>query len=100
MGELAGRLADRIYVTDEESYNEDPKVIRDMVLDGISQVHAESKTEEIADRREAIRKAMSVARKGDTILVTGMGHEVFRIVNGERLPWNDGDVVRELALEK
>jgi UDP-N-acetylmuramoyl-L-alanyl-D-glutamate--2,6-diaminopimelate ligase len=100
MGELAGRLADRIYVTDEESYNEDPKVIRDMVLDGISQAHAESKTEEIADRREAIRKAMSVARKGDTILVTGMGHEVFRIVNGERLPWNDGDVVRELALEK
>lgn len=100
MGELAGRLADRIYVTDEESYNEDPKVIRDMVLDGISLAHAESKTEEIADRREAIRKAMSVARKGDTILVTGMGHEVFRIVNGERLPWNDGDVVREIALEK
>jgi UDP-N-acetylmuramyl tripeptide synthase len=29
-----------------------------------------------------------------------MGHEVFRIVNGEKLPWNDGDVVRELLAEK
>lgn len=100
MGNIAGRLADRIFVTDEESYNEDPKTIRDMVLDGIAEAHAENKTEEIADRREAIKKAMNVARKGDTILVTGMGHEVYRIVNGERIPWNDGDVVRELVLEK
>lgn len=100
MGEIAGRLADRIFITDEESYNEDPKIIRDMLIDGINAAKAENKTEEIADRREAIKKAMSVARKGDTILVTGMGHEVFRIVDGQRLPWNDGDVVRELATEK
>lgn len=100
MGELAGRLADRIFVTDEESYNEDPKVIRDMVLEGVETAKAKGKTEEIADRREAIKKAMSVARSGDTILITGMGHEVFRIVGGERLPWNDGEVVRELANEK
>ncbi len=57
----------------------------------------EPKTEEIADRRDAIAKAMNVARAGDTVLITGMGHEQFRIVMGERLPWNDGDVVRELA---
>ena len=44
-----------------------------------------------------MEKAMKIARAGDTILVTGMGHEQFRIVNGERLPWNDGDVVRDLA---
>lgn len=100
MGELAGRLADRIFVTDEESYNEDPAVIRRMVLEGIAQAGADNKTEEIADRREAIGKAMSVARKGDTILVTGMGHEIYRIVDGERLPWNDGDVVREIAAGK
>jgi UDP-N-acetylmuramoyl-L-alanyl-D-glutamate--2,6-diaminopimelate ligase len=55
---------------------------------------------EIADRREAIKRALDIATKGDTILVTGMGHEVFRIVNGEKLPWNDGDVVRELLAEK
>lgn len=97
MGGIAARLADRIILTDEESYNEDPTEIRRMVMDGISDAKGEAKTEEIADRRGAIAKALKIARKGDTILVTGMGHERFRIVNGERLPWNDADVVRELV---
>ena len=30
------------------------------------------------------------------VLITGMGHEQYRIVNGERLPWNDTVVVREI----
>lgn len=97
MGEIAAKRADRIILTDEESYNEDPKAIRDQVLAGIEQAGATAKVTEIADRREAIEKAMSIATKGDTILITGMGHEQFRIVNGERLPWNDADVVREIA---
>lgn len=97
MGEIAARLADRIILTDEESYNEDPQQIRDMVMDGIAAAGGEAKTEEVADRREAIEKALKIARKDDTVLITGMGHERFRIVNGERLPWNDADVVRELA---
>lgn len=97
MGSIAARLADRIFVTDEESYNEDPAEIRQMVLAGIREAKGQGRTEEIADRREAIAKALSIARSGDTILVTGMGHEQFRIIGGERLPWNDGDVIRELA---
>lgn len=97
MGGIAARLADRIFVTDEESYNEDPDAIRRMLLDGIAEAHGEGKTVEIADRREAIAKALSVARKDDVVLITGMGHEQFRIIAGERLPWNDGDVVRELV---
>ena len=96
MGEIAARLADRIILTDEESYNEDPEVIRRMVYEGIEEGSGTGKTTEIPDRREAIERALSIATKGDTILITGMGHEQFRIVNGERLPWNDGDVVREL----
>jgi UDP-N-acetylmuramoyl-L-alanyl-D-glutamate--2,6-diaminopimelate ligase len=97
MGRIAARLADRILLTDEESYNEDPNQIRDMVMEGIAEGGGEAKTEELADRREAIAKALQIARKGDTILITGMGHERFRIVAGERLPWNDADVVRELT---
>lgn len=99
MGEIAARLADRIIVTDEESYNEDPAIIRQMVMDGIVSAGSEAKVEEVADRRDAIAKALKIARKGDTILITGMGHERFRIVNGERLPWNDADVVRELVAQ-
>ena len=96
MGGIAARLADRIFVTDEESYNEDPGVIRQALMQGITKEGAQAKTEEIADRRAAIAAALKVARPGDTVLVTGMGHEQFRIINGQRQPWNDGQVVREL----
>lgn len=100
MGGIAAKLADRIVLTDEESYSEDPDQIRQMIMEGIADNHGEAYTEEIPDRREAIAKALKIARKGDTVLITGMGHENYRIVNGERLPWNDAQVVRELASEK
>jgi UDP-N-acetylmuramoyl-L-alanyl-D-glutamate--2,6-diaminopimelate ligase len=99
MGEIAARFADRIILTDEESYNEDPTQIRDQVRDGIERANGNGKLTEIADRREAIEKALSIAKKDDTILITGMGHEQYRIVNGEKLPWNDGDVVRQILVK-
>jgi UDP-N-acetylmuramoyl-L-alanyl-D-glutamate--2,6-diaminopimelate ligase len=97
MGEIATKFADRIILTDEESYNENPATIRDMVMAGIEQAGGTAKVTEIADRREAIKKALSVAKKGDTVVITGMGHEQYRIVKGERIPWNDAEVVRELT---
>jgi UDP-N-acetylmuramoyl-L-alanyl-D-glutamate--2,6-diaminopimelate ligase len=99
MGEIAARAASRIFLTDEESYNEDPQAIRDQVREGIEAANGSAKLTEIADRREAIAKALSIATKDDTILITGMGHEQFRIVNGEKLPWNDADVVREILVK-
>lgn len=96
MGEIAAKNADRILLTDEESYNEDPEIIRQMLREGIIAGGGEAKMTEIADRRSAIERALSIARKGDMVLITGMGHEQYRIVNGERLPWNDTEVVREI----
>jgi UDP-N-acetylmuramyl-tripeptide synthetase len=96
MGDIAARLADRIFVTDEESYNEDPAQIRAQVLDGIKRSHGEAKTEEVADRKRAIERALGIARPGDSVVITGMGHEQFRIIDGERLPWNDAEVVKEI----
>jgi UDP-N-acetylmuramoyl-L-alanyl-D-glutamate--2,6-diaminopimelate ligase len=96
MGGIAAERANRIILTDEESYDEDPQAIRDQVRTGIEANKGTMKLTEIPDRREAIAKALSIAMKGDTVLITGMGHEQFRIVNGERLPWNDADVVREI----
>lgn len=97
MGEIAARGADRIFLTDEESYNEDPEQIRRMIYEGIERAHGDAKTTEIADRRQAIERALGCARKGDMVLITGMGHEQYRIVNGQRLPWNDSQVVREIV---
>lgn len=96
MGEIAAKLADRIFLTDEESYNENPDEIRAQIYQGIETANGQVRTTEVPDRREAIAKAIELAKKDDTILVTGMGHEVYRIVNGERIPWNDEQVVREL----
>lgn len=96
MGEIAAKLADRIFLTEEESYNEDPAAIRAMVFEGIKKGRAAARTTEIEDRREAIEKALKSARTGDTVVITGMGHEQFRIVKGQRLPWNDSDVVRKI----
>jgi UDP-N-acetylmuramoyl-L-alanyl-D-glutamate--2,6-diaminopimelate ligase len=96
MGEIAARQADRILLTDEENYTEDPKAIRDMIFQGIEAAGGAGRTTEIADRREAIKKALKIAMKGDTILLTGLGHEKYRILDGERVPWNDAEVVREL----
>ncbi len=96
MGEIAAKKADRIFLTDEESYNEDPQVIRDMIREGIEQAGGGAKTTELADRREAIERALGSAKKGDMVLITGMGHEQYRIVMGERLPWNDTAVVKEI----
>lgn len=102
MGQIAADSktgANRIFLTDEESYNEDPEKIRTMIYEGIEAAHGTMKTNEIPDRREAIAKALSVARAGDTVLITGMGHEQFRIIKGEKIPWNDAAVVREILAE-
>jgi UDP-N-acetylmuramoyl-L-alanyl-D-glutamate--2,6-diaminopimelate ligase len=99
MGSIATKLTDRIFLTDEECYSEDPAEIRRMIMEGIVQGGGGSKTEEIADRKEAIKKALETARRGDTVVVTGMGHEQYRIIDGTRQPWHEPSVIREL-LEK
>jgi UDP-N-acetylmuramoyl-L-alanyl-D-glutamate--2,6-diaminopimelate ligase len=97
MGAIAARLADAIIVTDEESYSEDPESIRAAIIKGIEKVKSgKIKTIEIADRKKAISYALSKARKGDIVLITGLGHEQFRVENGTKIAWNDVDVVKEL----
>lgn len=99
MGQIAAKLADRVFVTDDETYTEDPASIRKMIMDGIAEGGAEAKTEEIADRGEAIEKALSIARRNDIVVVTGIGHEQYRIMGGERQPWNEVKIIKDM-LEK
>ena len=98
MGKIAKRLADRVILTDEENYTEDAEQIRNEIKSGMGE-KLPAHIEEIADRREAIKKALQIAQKGDTVLITGLGHEVFRVIDGEKVPWNDSEIARELAKE-
>lgn len=101
MGKIAQDLADRIIVTDEENYTEDAKQIREEIIAGFSKKNEKlpANIQEIPDRKEAIRKALQIAGKGDTVLITGLGHEVYRIIDGEKTPWNDTEIVREVSKE-
>ena len=101
MGKIAQDLADRIIITDEENYTEDAKQIREEVIAGFSKKNGKlpANIQEIPDRKEAIRKALQIAGKGDTVLITGLGHEVYRIIDGEKTPWNDTEIVREISKE-
>ena len=53
------------------------------------------KTMEISDRSKAIKAAIEVSDSGDTILVTGMGHEQYRVVDGNKVAWNDATEIRK-----
>lgn len=53
------------------------------------------KTLSITDRREAIRTACALSEPGDIILIAGKGHEKYQEIAGERLPFDDLEVVQE-----
>jgi UDP-N-acetylmuramoyl-L-alanyl-D-glutamate--2,6-diaminopimelate ligase len=96
MGEIAARHADRIFVTDEETYTEDGATIRTAIIKGIKEAGGQSKTTEIADRRKAIAAAFKQAKKGDAVVITGLGHELTRNMGGKAIEWNDTEVAKEL----
>lgn len=93
MGRIAGELSDIVIVTDDNPRSEVPAVIRSEVLAGVAGTAAL----EIADRREAIREALTLAEPGDIIAVLGKGHESGQEVNGIVHPFNDAEVIREEA---
>jgi len=100
MGEIAAQLADRIVLTDEEPYTEDPAKIRAAIMDGIIKADGEKKTLQIADRGDAIKEAIKQARPRDTVVITGMGHESVRMVAGKKVPWSDLAVAKKALQAK
>lgn len=96
MGSIAAELADRIFLTDDETYTEDPDKIRQAVYEGIEKAKGAAKTLVFKDRGDAIRAALSEAKKGDTVLITGLGHQTDRNMGGIRRPWSDEKAVRKV----
>jgi len=99
MGMAAARLADKVYLTDDETYTEDPDTIREAVMRGIVAVKGEAKTEVIPDRMEAIRAAFKEAKAGDAVLLAGIGHQDYRAMGGKKMPWDEREVARKLLKE-
>lgn len=97
-GELAGAYCDEIVLTNEDPYDEDPDRILAEIKSGISRTAFRmSGVHEIPDRREAIREALSLAKKGDVVVCTGKGSESFiHVAHGERIPWSEREVIEGL----
>ncbi len=96
MGRVVSKFADAIYLTDDETYSENAGEIRRDVMAGITKEAGRDKTQEIADRKEAMRKAFDDAKAGDVILITGLGHETERNMAGRLIAWDDREVAKEL----
>lgn len=99
MGKIAGQLADRIILTDEEPYSEDPEKIRADILKGITKARAKGITKQIADRKEAIKHAISIGKPGDTVIIAGMGNQQYLTLSDKKIPWDEREIVKE-ALKK
>ena len=94
-GEVVSKHADYIILTDDEPYHEDPKRIIDEIAAGIKDKKENETFWKIPDRREAIKKALLLAKPNDFVVVTGMGAEDSRAVGDKKIPWNDKRVILE-----
>jgi UDP-N-acetylmuramoyl-L-alanyl-D-glutamate--2,6-diaminopimelate ligase len=90
MGEVAGRLADRVIVTTDNPRSEDAAVIAAQVVAGCSPA-----PDVEADRRLAIRAALSGAGAGDVVVIAGKGHEQGQVVGDTVTPFDDRVVAAE-----
>jgi len=103
LGKMAGQTADVVVVTNEDPYDDDPEAIIANVAQGAIEVGKILKENlfKISDRREAIKLALSLAKKNDLVLITGKGAEQFICVaNDKKIPWDDRRIVRELLSKK
>ena len=91
MAKIAVEHATTAIFTSDNPRTENPEKILDQMMQG---VEAGAQVLRITDRREAIRTAVMLARKGDIILVAGKGHETYQIIGREKLHFDDREELR------
>ncbi len=102
LGKMAAENADIVVVTNEDPYDEDPETIINQVAAGAEEAGKINDVNlfKISDRREAIKKALTLAKENDLVLFTGKGAEQYIcIANDKKIPWDEREVVREEILK-
>lgn len=95
MAKEASALSDRVILTSDNPRTEDPyEILKDMEQ-GLDSA-GKRKTITIADRREAIKTAVSLAKAEDIVLIAGKGHEKYQEINGVRNHFDDKEVLQEM----
>ena len=101
MAEVACEYSDRVIFTSDNPRSEDALQILKEMEAGVSVV-ARKKYISIADRKEAIKTAVSLAAKEDIVLIAGKGHEKYQDIKGVKYDFDDKQVLNEMfeLLEK
>lgn len=95
MARTACELSDRVILTSDNPRTEDPMQILKDMEEGLGSA-AKRKYNVVADRREAIREAVLLAKADDIILVAGKGHEKYQDIMGVKHPFDDKLVLQEM----
>lgn len=95
MAQEAVKQSDTVILTSDNPRFEDPQAIIDDMVAGLD-ANQRKKVLTIVDRREALRTAAMMAKKGDVILVAGKGHEDYQDIQGVKHHFDDHEVLREI----
>jgi len=95
MGEVATRISDVAIVTSDNPRSEEPSKIIEEILNGIEKDNYIT----IENRKEAIKKAISIAKKGDVIVIAGKGHEDYQVLKEGKIHFDEREIVAEILKE-
>ena len=91
MGAVAAGISDYAIVTSDNPRKEDPEAIIGEIMNGIT---APDRVEAIVDREKAIARAISIAKRGDIVLIAGKGHENYQEFANTIIPFDDREVAK------
>ncbi len=93
MGHAAGENSDVVFITSDNPRTEDPLKIISEIEVGVAETGVEYFA--VSDRRDAIYRAIALAKSDDVVIIAGKGHETYQIVGNEKFHFDD----REVALD-
>lgn len=95
MASIAKQKSDLLILTSDNPRDEEPQDILNDMLAGLT-AEQQLSTLVIADRRQAIRTACTMAQKNDVVLVAGKGHEDYQIIKGVKHHFDDHEEIRQM----
>ena len=92
MGKIGSDLSDIAIITSDNPRTEEPVSIISDVTAGIDKDNYEV----IENRKDAIKRAIEIAKEGDVIVIAGKGHEDYQILNTGKIHFDEREVVDEI----
>ena len=101
MGSILASYCDYVVITNDDPFGEDPEKIASALIAGLQRTGKQEGKNfcKILDRRSAIKKGLSLAHAGDTVIILGKGSEQWQVFKDKKIPWDDRRITREILNE-